>query len=92
MLAPKTAESEGPLGCSTPTTVGMEMLSFLQFGAWTHRFTRACPQNRMPGLALNRTVIIDQSGPKLARSRSRGMFGTTHNQSWRFAQTYGHWG
>ena len=79
MLAPKTAESEAPLGCSTGIMDITSKLSFRHFGAWTHRVTTACPQNRMPGLLPNRTVTTNQSGPKLARFKSLGMSGTTLN-------------
>ena len=43
-----TGEFEARLGCLMNTTGGTETLSFLPYGAWTHRFIRAFPQSRMP--------------------------------------------
>lgn len=71
----------GPLGCSTLTTAGMEMLSSLRLGVWTHQSTRACPQNQMPGFLQNQAVIISRPGLSQELFKSSRMSGTTPSGS-----------
>ena len=55
MLAPKTAESEAPLGCSTGIMDITSKLSFRHFGAWT----RGSPQH----VLRTECLACSQTGP-----------------------------